>query len=196
MQSGNNIKQMVLALQNYHDVYIAFPPAVVTDANGKPLYSGRVLLLPFLEQAALYEAFNKDKAWDSPENVALSKTIIPTFLDPSNPAGPTQQPGRTDYVFVTGMGTMFEQNKSLGLNDIADGTANTIVVTEVKNSNYNWAEPRDLDFSQPITLESNLDRVTLVGFADGHIEPILKGVAPQEVRAMATRAGGETFQDR
>ena len=55
-QSSNNLKQIGLAMHNYHDTYGTFPPAVVTDASGKPLYSGRVLLLPFMEQAALFDA--------------------------------------------------------------------------------------------------------------------------------------------
>src|SRR5262249_34964754 len=57
-QSSNNIKQIGLALHNYHDVYGTFPPAVVRDADGNPLYSGRVLLLPFLGQANLYNSFD------------------------------------------------------------------------------------------------------------------------------------------
>src|SRR6476661_8337983 len=40
MQSSNHLKQLGLAMQNYHDEYQCFPPAVVTDAGGKPLYSG------------------------------------------------------------------------------------------------------------------------------------------------------------
>lgn len=194
-QSANNMKQIALALHNYHDVHGSFPPAVVTDANGNALYSGRVLLLPFMEQQALYQAFNKDKAWNSPENEALSKTTIPTFLDPSNPAAPNANPGRTDYVFVTGTGTIFEGDKAVQLRDITDGTSNTLVTTEVKNSNYNWAEPRDLDFSNPtITLDSNHPGVTMVGFADGSVRPMAKNTPPQQIRALSTRGGGEVVQ--
>src|SRR5258706_8959054 len=47
MQSTNNVKQIVLALHTYHDVYQCFPPAVVKDKEGKPLYSGMVCLLPY-----------------------------------------------------------------------------------------------------------------------------------------------------
>jgi predicted Ser/Thr protein kinase len=56
--SMNNLKQIGLALHNYHDVYGSFPPAVVTGANGEPLYSGRVLLLPFLEMDDLYRSLD------------------------------------------------------------------------------------------------------------------------------------------
>src|SRR5262249_11555843 len=59
MQAGNHLKQLGLALQIYHDAYGEFPPAVVSDPNGRPLYSGRVLLLPFLEQKPLYDQFDK-----------------------------------------------------------------------------------------------------------------------------------------
>src|SRR5262245_58001479 len=40
MQAGNHLKQLALAMQSYYDDNNALPPAVVTDAAGKPLYSG------------------------------------------------------------------------------------------------------------------------------------------------------------
>src|SRR5260370_743998 len=48
-QCKNNLKQIGLALHNYHDVYGSFPPAYFVDASGKPMHSWRVLILPFLD---------------------------------------------------------------------------------------------------------------------------------------------------
>ena len=191
-QSMNNMKQIGLAIHNYHDTYRSLPPAVVTDADGKPLYSGRVLLLPFMEQGNVYQAFHKDKAWDSPENQAVSKMMIPTFHDPSNPK---MQPGGTDYVFVTGKGTIFEADKAITFSDVSDGMSNTIMLVEMKNSDINWAEPRDIDFSQPgVKLDGNHPGIVLVLFADGSVRSISKNVSPQQIRDMATRAGSEPVQ--
>ena len=88
-----------------------------------PLYSGRVLLLPFLEQPALYQRFDKNKAWDSPENLALSQQAIPIFQDPANRGRPGT---RSDYVFVTGSGTIFETGKKSQIRNVRDGLSNTI----------------------------------------------------------------------
>ena len=48
----NNLKQIGLAMHNYHERHGASPRPAIYDANGKPLLSWRVLILPYLEQAA------------------------------------------------------------------------------------------------------------------------------------------------
>ncbi|MDR0706205.1 MAG: DUF1559 domain-containing protein [Planctomycetaceae bacterium] len=47
---SNHLQQIALACQAYKDTYGSYPPAFVTDTEGKPLYSWRVLILPFLER--------------------------------------------------------------------------------------------------------------------------------------------------
>src|SRR5687767_14136115 len=47
-QCKNNLKQIALALHNYHDVYGSFPPAYIADKDGRPMHSWRVLLLPYI----------------------------------------------------------------------------------------------------------------------------------------------------
>ncbi|MCR9120515.1 MAG: DUF1559 domain-containing protein, partial [bacterium] len=64
-QATNNLKQLGLAMHNYHDVYTHFPAAYTADKEGKPLLSWRVHLLPFIEGGALYEKFHLDEPWDS-----------------------------------------------------------------------------------------------------------------------------------
>lgn len=189
MQSSNNLKQIGLALHNYHDQYKSFPPAVVTDATGKPLYSGRVLLLPYLEQQNLYSAFHLDEPWDSPNNLALSQTPIKTFLDASNP---NVSPGQTDYLFVTGAGTVFEAGGTPTIGTVADGLSNTLLVVEVKGSGVKWSEPRDLDLSQPIPLPpGNHPNINLILLGDGSVRSVNKNLSPQTIRELATKNGGE-----
>lgn len=188
--SMNNMKQLALAMHNYHDVNGALPPAVVTDANGKPLYSGRVLLLPFMEQAFIYDQWDKSQAWDSEVNRPLSQMMIPTFRDPAD----SGQPGQTSYLFVSGPGTLFEQGKRVTFNDVTDGTSNTIFFVEVKNSGINWAEPRDIDVTTGAPLpQGNHNSGNIIGMADGSVRTLPQGTPPAAVQAAASRAGGEAY---
>jgi len=188
-QASNNLKQIGLALHNYHDNYGSFPPAVVTDANGKPLYSGRVLLLPFLEQTDTYKQFDLTQAWDSDRNRPLCETSINVFMDPSS-ADPT--PGRTDYFFVTGTGAMFEGDKAFAMSAIVDGTSNTLAVVEARSNGAHWAEPRDIDISQPMSLpQGNHPNINLGLMADGSVRAISKNVNPTVIRQLSTKGGGE-----
>jgi hypothetical protein len=188
-QSQNNLRQIGIALHNYHDTYSFFPPAVVTDADGKPLYSGRVLLLPYLEQGPLYEQFDLTKPWDSPENLALSQQPLAVFRDPSSPGG---VPGQTDYLFVTGQGTVFEGDKPANFASVTDGSSNTMVVVEVRESGINWAEPRDVDLSQATALpKGNHPRINLVLMADGSVHAISENIDPGLLRGLTTRNGEE-----
>jgi type II secretory pathway pseudopilin PulG len=187
-QSSNNLKQIALALHNYHDTYNTFPPAVVTDDNGKPLYSGRVLLLPFLGQSALHSQFDLTQPWDSATNSRLAQTPIVQFMDPSAIAAA----GRTDYLFVTGKGTIFEDGQTTKIQDILDGTSNTIMLIEVKNSGISWAEPKDIDLTKATALPpGNHPGGNLSAFADGSTRFLPKSMAPGVLQSIISKGGGE-----
>jgi hypothetical protein len=51
------LKQLALAMHNYHDTHGRLPPAVVYGEDGKALLSWRVLLLPFIEEDNLFRQF-------------------------------------------------------------------------------------------------------------------------------------------
>jgi hypothetical protein len=190
MQSTNNMKQLGIAIHNYHDVHNAFPPAIVKDASGKPLYSGRVLLLPYMEQQPLYDAWALDEAWDSPRNKPLADVSLKVLQDPSNP---NHLPGETDYLFATGKGMIFEDTgRRMSLADVTDGTSNTIMMVEAKGLGINWAEPRDVDLSNAGALPaSSHPSGNIVLFGDGAVKTVHKNTPPATIQAAATRDGGE-----
>ena len=80
-QAANNLKQIGLALSNYRQDHGRFPPAVVYSPDCRPLYSWRVLILPYLEQKALYDKFDLNEPWDSPHNHELLAQR-PSVYDP------------------------------------------------------------------------------------------------------------------
>ena len=88
----NKLKNIVLALHNYHETHGSFPPAFVVDKERRPLYSWRVLILPQLDQQALYEQFDLTKAWDAPENRRLLDQMPYEYGCPSHTGA---QPGTT-----------------------------------------------------------------------------------------------------
>ena len=105
MQCSNNLKQIAIALHNYHDVYKALPPAYTVDENGNKLHSWRTLILPFVEQWDLYSQIKLDEPWDSPNNRRIAETVVPVFCCPSE--SETMSPN-TDYMAIVGPGTVFQ----------------------------------------------------------------------------------------
>jgi hypothetical protein len=148
-----------------------------------------VLLLPYLEQKELCDRFDLSQAWDSDRNRPLCETPINIFMDPSSA---DQTPGKTDYFFVTGTGTVFEGDKAFGFAAVTDGLSNTIVVVESKSNGTHWAEPRDIDFSQPMALPpGNHPNGNLVLMGDGSVRTLSKTINPAVVRQLSTKGGGE-----
>ncbi|MCA9112782.1 MAG: DUF1559 domain-containing protein, partial [Planctomycetaceae bacterium] len=101
-QCKNNLKQMGLALHNYHDSYLAFPPGLVsrladpnwtmppggcTDAPEDlgPGWSFFARMLPYLEQANYYGTINFDVPLSDPSNEDARKTVISDYRCPSDP---------------------------------------------------------------------------------------------------------------
>ena len=67
-QTRNDLKMIGLALHNYHDAYGVFPPAVLKNDQGTVLHSWRTLILPYLDQAPLYQKIDLSKPYNDPVN--------------------------------------------------------------------------------------------------------------------------------
>ena len=177
--SVNNLKQIALAMHVYHDKNKRFPPAANCDAAGKPLLSWRVHILPYLEQQALYDQFKLDEPWDSEHNKKLAETMPGTYVDPAA----NLKPGMTTYVVPTGEGTVFGGKESLRIQDIRDGTSNTIMVVNVTPDRaVIWTKPEDLPVkeTEPLTgLINGVRKKFETAFCDGSVRTLSDAIDPK-----------------
>ncbi len=140
----DNLKQIVLAMHNFHDAFGCMPADLV-DAKKKPLLSWRVQLLPYMEQDELYKEFKLDEAWDSDTNKKLIEKLPKIYA-------PTRVKAEKGETFYRGFGGtnpatagLFEPGKKIGINAITDGTSNTIAVIDAWEPVI-WTKPgTDLD---------------------------------------------------
>lgn len=150
----NNLKQIALAMQDYAEAHDGrLPPAVVRDARGKPLYSWRVLILPYLEHKQLYQQFHLDEPWDSSHNIGLLSSMPRVYSTPTDlPVEARSKPSSTFYQVFTGEGTAFEGSQGLLLpQDFSDGSATMFLVVEAGEA-VPWTKPDDLTYEadQPL----------------------------------------------
>lgn len=155
VQCANHLKQVVLACHNYESAFKKLPPSSVLDLNvtqtgnnGSWGVHGRIL--PFLEQANLYDGVDLSLAWDDQQSINDVK--VETYACPSDPKSddfrvfddgrPTLYP--TNYGFNLGRWFvydpatrrggegMFFPDSFLRFRDCLDGLSNTLMISEVK----------------------------------------------------------------
>ncbi|WP_165247476.1 DUF1559 domain-containing protein [Paludisphaera soli] len=180
-QCTNNLKQIGLAMHNYHSSVGSFPmgggSVIVAGAvrTGWGNWSAHSMLLPYMEQTAIFAAinFNLPNASDAAEgqwaNTSATLTLITAFTCPSSPPYPGgwlagNQSPYTNY--FASMGASMNQffynpnsrpnglfevgGASYGVRDITDGTANTIAFGEWRsgdNNNNKFSNPQDMVIS-------------------------------------------------
>ncbi|WP_339734499.1 DUF1559 domain-containing protein [uncultured Gimesia sp.] len=163
----NNLKQLGLAMHNYHETHSIYPRAnferqeASTHGYGNYsylAYSAQTMLLPFMDQAPLYNQFNFSLAPNQSTNDATKRAVIPAFLCPSdtrsisNGGGYGAGPGNS-YAVCAGPSIywfgftpsatntspqnlqhqvgMFNYRKAIRIRDLVDGTSNTIAASEI-----------------------------------------------------------------
>jgi len=184
----NNLKQIGLAMHNYHGAIGRFPPGYVATNPGPELADDRgpgwgwgALLLPYLEQDSLYRQIQIAKDITDPANQVVRTTSLSIFLCPSDPgetifavdalddsepyqnlltdaAGNTVRVAHGNYVGMFGNPEvtpdpgflspdpdrgparrgMLYRNSNVRVEDVADGTSNTLFVGE-RSSNLAYA---------------------------------------------------------
>ncbi len=205
-RSAHRLSCIAMALRCYRDIYGQLPAPVVRDKKGRPLYSWRVSLLPFLAEDDIFHQFHLDEPWDSPHNRKLTaKTprcyipILETDYD---------HPGRTRYLAFVGPGTAFER-EGLRWTDFPDGPANTIVVVEAGDP-VPWSKPVGLPYAPDrplpplgagytkpvhflcyeITRRAGFN----AAFGDGSVRFLRSDTDEKILRALITRNGRENIR--
>ncbi len=219
MQCQNNLRQIGIALHNYHAAFRKFPPGGIEVRpewpRGKQL-AWSAFVLPFLEQTAAYARVDFNYAFDHPVNEEAAATPIETYLCPSTPRySPLQRGlGASDYGGIYGERIVSTNNPPRGVmihdrairfRDITDGTARTLTVSEDADfPDGQWINARNL-FDQAFSInrapkfENDIRSMHPQGanglFADGSIEFMNENIDLELLAALCTRNGNEIIPD-
>lgn len=199
----NNLRQICVGLQNYHDQNKCWPPAYLTDEDGKPIHSWRALILPYLEDeqlSKLAKEYRFDEPWNGPNNRKLADKMPELFRCPSHEA----KDNNTGYVAIVGAPTAWPGDEGVSIKDVHDGTSRTIQIVEIADSGINWLEPRDLSFDEALQGINPPDTKLSISsahpggsnflFCDGSVHFLPDDVPLETLRGLLTRDGGEDVE--
>lgn len=155
-QCKNNLKQLGLAMHNYHDVYKMFPTGSInTWQTGQSDWHNRsflVSLLPYVDQAPLFNGYNFNIPVRSgntlnpaqPDNESYIARMIPAYSCPSDPSFKSSSPGNVGCNYagnagadvIWGVGTsdangVINYISAINTGSISDGTSNTLLMGEI-----------------------------------------------------------------
>ncbi|MCC9607128.1 DUF1559 domain-containing protein [Blastopirellula sp. JC732] len=157
MSCTNNQKQIGLAMHNYHDTHLNFPPGSFVDINNwlpgighsnKMRYGWMQVILPMMEQTAIYDKFMEEVHGASPVyawETSIRANVIEGFLCPSDPNGGKITNGSYgfagNYLAFSGLDGLYNLGRDedgifycaskTRFADILDGTTNTALVGEI-----------------------------------------------------------------
>jgi hypothetical protein len=197
-QATNNLKQMGLAAHGYHDANRHLPPGGTFDAQGRGLHGWQTLLLPYLDRQDLFQKVDLQKPWNAPGNLEVMQQGIYVFQSPLVDTGTKEEPYSLSHfaanVHVLGL-------KSLKLEEITDGTSNTMLMGDI-SQNFrpwgmpgNWRDPALGLYTSPDSFGGpDLRRkLTLIAFCDGTVHAVRADVSLDVMKAIATPRGGVKF---
>ena len=165
-----------------------------------------------MEEQGLFKKYNFNEPWNGPNNSKLADQIPEVYRCPSHRDAQHGDSPETSYFTVVGPETAFSGSVGRPFTNIADGTANTILVIEASGLERNWMDPHDVTFEEAIELLTKKPRSghmsvsegfftttynetsdRNVAFCDAHVVWMGQLKDPKIARAMLTCAGRENF---
>lgn len=197
MISQNNLKQIGTAVHNYASANEdAIPPGVVFDRQGNALHAWQTLLLPYIEQDALFRQVDMKAPWAHARNVPHFRNVVQPYLHPSGGERLSEDGLALSHyaanVRLMGAGPAWAVDK------IPDGSSNTILAGEAWAAYKpwgvpgNWRDPAQGIHTTPDSFGSPM-RTHYAQFvmADGSVKSMSKDVSREVLNALSTPDGGE-----
>jgi len=220
MKCRNNLRQIELAIANYHDTFNRFPAGTVANPELPPdrRLSWMFEIDPFVH-ARMDPTWNRHstEAWDSAGNLALQRGRMPWYECPPGTTNRQLEPlGNTNYVGAAGIGPdaawlsksdpsagVFGYDRRISQSDLTDGVSYTILIIETLSEIGPWVAG-----GRPTVRELLPDSLPLIhrkgqfggqhrggvmaALADGSVRFICSSVERHEFEALFTIAGGES----
>lgn len=198
VQCSNNIKEINVGLLTFENAHGHFPAIVDPNQLERPPCSWRVQILPHIGHEMLFPIYDLAQPWDAPDNQRMAGARPSLYHCPSNPESEANE--ETDYLAVSGEGTVFPDVGSTTAGDCTDGASNTIMIVESHASGIHWMEPRDMSIndvgrgvngSAQGAIRGAHHGGANVGMVDGSVRFLSDNVDPAVFKAMTTIDGGE-----
>jgi hypothetical protein len=184
-QSRNNLKQISFGCVGYEEQRQHFPPGGTFDAQGRAYHGWQTLLLPHIDQEALYRRVHLDRPWDHPDNAGVFWTVVHTYQSPWGAEVKNAEGLALSHyagnVHVLG-GDVPVTLKAIGA---ARGLSNTLLVGEAAG-NYkpwgcptNWRDPARGINRTPDGFGSPSPRGTNFALADGSVRWFTSDTDPE-----------------
>ena len=170
----NNLKQLGLAADTFHEAYSTYPTPTFTP-DGRPMHSWHTALLPFIEQDELFRKMHRDIPWNYSANAEVIQTVVKAYRNPhmqfrKDPPGVTH--------FAPNAVLFDRPHKMADFNKV--GTSNTMLAADAASRPKLWADP--LNWRDPaLGLNRHPDgfgggpwpnKRGLVVFLDGHVSMV------------------------
>lgn len=137
--SKNNMKQIGLALDNYHSSFRALPVGGIIAEDGTPMHGWMSLILPYTEASPDFNMINFAETWDTPENQNIYERPKYQYEIPGVDARFTSAGfALTHYL---GNPNVLHQNSHVAFEDMQDGKTNSWLAGEVMGHFQPWGYP-------------------------------------------------------
>mgnify|MGYP006143978821 CR=1 FL=1 len=156
MSRSNDLKQVGLALHNYHETFQSLPPTVILNQDGEETTNWRVALVPYLDVSPV-----SYPAGDMPSSA------------PREYNGEIGSPSETHTFAIVAPNSLFSPtpNTHLRFRDAKDGISNTLVAINLPNRSADWRSSVNMtpDEAYQAIMELEPRQVALLLMADGAV---------------------------